>query len=279
MDAAGVDAPLLDANVLLGHVLSTGPAQIPINQERRLTPDQLDRFEELVQRREAREPVAYIVGHKPFADGVIHVTPDVLVPRPETETLVDATVGAARELRPRRLVDVGTGSGAVAMAVAKVLPDVTVIASDVSGRALAVAQRNLDAWDVGAQVQLVRADAVHAFDLSQAVVAANLPYIPAGTLRALEPEVSRWEPREALDGGPDGLDVIRRLLRQVVHTPPLALLLEIGHDQRPRVSALAASAGLACHAVHPDLAGWPRVLELRPVGTHEAVARLAPVAA
>lgn len=274
--AAGVDTPLLDVNVILGHVLNVDPAQVPINGDRHLTLEQTERFDELVRRRESREPVAYIVGQRAFADGAIGVTPDVLVPRPETETLVHATIQIARELRPRVLVEVGTGSGAVAVAVARALPELSVIASDISRLALSVALRNVQEWDLAARIQFARADAVRTFDLSLAIVAANLPYISRDILRSLEPEVARWEPREALDGGPDGLDVFRRFLKQVAHRPPRALLLEIGHDQRTRVSALAANAGMVCREVYLDLAGWPRVLEFRPAEAPRSVARLAP---
>lgn len=274
--AAGVDAPLLDVNVLLGHVLNVDPIQVPINGDRHLTLEETQRFEELVRRRESREPVAYIIGHRAFADGAIQVTPDVLVPRPETETLVHATIRVAHELRPRVLVEVGTGSGAIAVAVARALPDLSVIASDLSQQALRVALRNVRDWGLGTRIQFARADAVRTFDLSLAIVAANLPYVSRDTLRCLAPEVARWEPREALDGGPDGLDVFRRFLNQVAHKPPRALLLEIGHDQRTRVSALAANAGMVCHEVYPDLAGWPRVLEFRPAEAPRSVARLAP---
>ena len=263
---AGVDTPLLDANVLLGEVLDVDPARIPLAGERRLTVGQSRRLEAMVRRRARREPVAYIVGRKAFADGSIHMTSDVLVPRPDTETLVAATLAAARELRPRAVIDMGTGSGAVAVALAQAMPEMLVIASDVSRAALAVARRNIDAWGVGARAGLLRADGMRALHPARTVVAANLPYVPSSVLATLAPEISTWEPRQALDGGADGLAAIRRLMRQCARTQPLALLLEVAHDQRTRVSALAAAAGFAGHAVHRDLAGHPRVLEFRPIG-------------
>ncbi len=264
--AAGVDTPLLDANVLLGEVLGVEPARIPLCGERRLTERQARKFNDMIQRRSAREPVAYIVGRQAFVDGSIQTTADILVPRPETETLVEATVAAARELGPRAVIDVGTGSGAVAVALARQLPDVPVIASDVSDAALSVARRNREAWGVASKLRLMRADGLRAVCPRHVVVTANLPYVPAGVLATLEPEVSRWEPRLALDGGPDGLAALRRLMRQCAQTPPLAVLLEVAHDQRLRISALAAAAGFACHAVHRDLAGFARVLDFRPIG-------------
>ena len=264
--AAGVETPLLDANVLLGEVLNVDPARIPLCGERRLTMSQSRRFEAMVERRTAREPVAYIVGRKAFANGSIQTTPAVLVPRPETETLVAATLAAARELRPRAVIDVGTGSGAVALALSRAMPEMLVVAGDVSPKALSVARRNVDAWKLGARVHLVRADGLRAVHPSGTVVAANLPYVPSAILSTLEPEVSKWEPRQALDGGTDGLAAVRRLMRQCARTQPLALLLEVAHDQRVRVSALAAAAGFACHAVHRDLAGFARVLDFRPIG-------------
>ena len=263
--AADVDTPLLDANVLLGEVLGVDPARIPLCGERRLTARQARRFEDMIQRRSAREPVAYIVGRKAFANGSVQTTADVLVPRPETETLVSAALAVAHELRPRALIDVGTGSGAVAVALAREMPRIPVIASDVSRAALGVARGNLAAWGVASTVRLLRADGLRAMCPRQTVVVANLPYVPSGVLPTLEPEVARWEPRQALDGGPDGLAALRRLMRQCAQTQPLAVLLEVAHDQRLRISALAAAAGFTCHAVHRDLAGYPRVLEFRPI--------------
>ena len=264
--AAGVHTPLLDANVLLGEVLDVDPGRIPLCGDRRLTAGQSRRVAAMVQRRAAREPVAYIVGRKAFANGSIHTTADVLVPRPESETLVSATLAAAHELRPRAVIDVGTGSGAVAVALARELPEIPVIASDVSRAALGVARGNLKAWGVASRVRLMRADGLSAVCPRRTVVTANLPYVPSAVIPTLEPEVSRWEPRQALDGGPDGLAVVRSLMRQCAGTQPLAVLLEVAHDQRVRVSALAAAAGFGCHAVHRDLAGIPRVLDFRPVG-------------
>lgn len=264
--AAGVDTPLLDANVLVGEVLGVDPGRIPFCGDRQLTAAQSRRAAAMVQRRAAREPVAYIIGRKPFANGSIHTTPDVLVPRPESETLVQATLAVARALRPRALIDVGTGSGAVAVALARELSEIPVIASDVSRAALAVARDNLAEWGVASGVRLLRANGLRAVCPRQTVVAANLPYVPSAAIPTLEPEVSRWEPHLALDGGPDGLVAVRSLMRQCAGIQPLAVLLEVAHDQRVRVSALAATAGFTCHAVHRDLAGHPRVLDLRPVG-------------
>ena len=262
--AAGVDTPLLDANVLLGDVLDVDPGRIPLCGDRPLTAGQSRRVASMVRRRAAREPVAYIVGRKPFANGSIRTTPDVLVPRPDSESLVSATLTVARELQPRAVIDVGTGSGAVAVALSREMPEIRVIASDVSRAALGIARGNLAAWGVAASVRLLRADGLRAVCPRQTVVAANLPYIPSAVIPTLEPEVSSWEPRLALDGGPDGLAAVRSLMRQCAGNQPLAVLLEVAHDQRVRVSALAAAAGLSCHAVHRDLAGYPRVLDLRP---------------
>lgn len=264
--AAGVDSPLLDANVLLGEVLDVDPGRIPLCGDRLLTAAQSRRAAAMVQRRAAREPVAYIVGRRAFANGSVQTTADVLVPRPETEALVTATLAVAHELRPRAVIDVGTGSGAVAVALAREMPEIPVVASDVSRAALGVARDNLADWDVASRIRLLRADGLRAVCPRRTVVAANLPYVPSAVIPTLEPEVSRWEPRQALDGGPDGLAAVRNLMRQCAQTQPLAVLLEVAHDQRVRVSALAAAAGFSCRAVHRDLAGFPRVLDLRPIG-------------
>ena len=148
---AGVDTPLLDANVLLGEVLDVDPARIPLAGERRLTVGQSRRFEAMVRRRATREPVAYIVGRKAFANGSIHTTSDVLVPRPDTEILVAATLAAARELRPRAVIDVGTGSGAVTVAESGIRSGAEVIAVGEAGYdAVLVGQSFVGAGDLAA---------------------------------------------------------------------------------------------------------------------------------
>ena len=224
----------------------------------------------MLARRLRREPVAYITGEKDFAGLRLEVSRAVLVPRPDTELLVECAQRLIGELHPRRLIDVGTGCGAVAVALAHGCTTLHVTGTDTSVDALAVARRNASAHGVGSRVSLVRCDTVRGLRVHRALVVANLPYIPAGAIDGLAPEVACWEPRGALDGGPDGLDVIRRLFRRLRAEPPLACLLELDAAQRAAVTALGVSAGLHATGCYADLAGRPRVLEFRSKPVREA---------
>jgi release factor glutamine methyltransferase len=254
---------LLDANVLLGASLGIDPARVPLLDDVPVPPAAARRFQRMLARRLRREPVAYITGEKDFAGLRFEVSRAVLVPRPETELLVECAQRLIGELHPRRLIDVGTGCGAVAIALTHSHPTLRATGTDTSADALAVARRNAYAHGVGSRMNLVRCDTVRGLRVCQALVVANLPYIPSGAIDGLAPEVARWEPRGALDGGPDGLDVIRRLFRRLRLEPPLACLLEIDADQRVAVTALGVNAGLRATGCYLDLAGRPRVLEFR----------------
>lgn len=230
------------------------------------------RFGEMVRRRLRREPVAYILGHKGFRHIELSVDRRVLVPRPETELLVEL----ALELRPRRVLDVGTGSGAVALAIADELPECEVVATDTSPAALEVARANAERLGFEERVDFVGGMLPGGggdgsaeppfFDL----VVANLPYIPEPDWSSLQPEVRDWEPREALLGGSDGLDAIRAAIPQCVRCLSSstrqkanaggALALEVGAGQAPTVGELLFEAGFATVETLPDLAGIPRVV-------------------
>ena len=265
--AAGIDTPLLDAGVLLGAVLNIDPSRIPLEGERPLAPEHEASFAAMVARRLAREPVAYITGAKEFAGLTMRVTRDVLAPRPETELLVDVTHELLAATPTLRVIEVGTGSGAVAVALARAHPNVSVIATDRSAAALRVAALNARDHRVAGRLRLVRTDWFAGVDASGAIVAANLPYVPRASIDRLQPEIARWEPRAALDGGPDGLAAFRRLFARLRQSPPLACVLEIGAGQRAAVVALAAGAGFRCSRIALDLAGRPRVVVLHPGGS------------
>jgi release factor glutamine methyltransferase len=230
----------------------------------------------LLQRREQREPLAYILGTREFWSLPLSVSSGVLVPRPETETLVEAALAAwgemsaeCREAGPT-IVDLCTGSGAVAVALATELPMARILATDVSWRALRVARANAEQHGVAKRITFLRGDLCRALDGqlpegSADLVVANPPYIPTGELVALMPEV-QWEPRLALDGGADGL----RVAREIIETSPARirpggfLLLEIGAEQAEAVQALVAASGRWEPArVRRDLAGRPRVVVAR----------------
>jgi len=261
----GVGSPRLDAELLIAHALALPRIGVYTQSERPLSADELERLRELVRRRQGGESVAYLTGRKEFYGIALTVDARVLVPRPDTETLVEealARIAARAEgAAPARIADVGTGSGAVALALAKHVPGAQVFAVDVSPDALAVASANAEALALA--VTLLEGDlaaplSAHApFDL----IVANLPYVPAGDIAGLAAEV-RAEPRLALDGGADGLDLVRRLC---VAAPPLlapggALALEIGAGQADATAALLAAAGFSDVTRRRDLGGVERVV-------------------
>ena len=257
---AGVDTPVLDANVLLGHVVGVTPEQVALRPDAELWPENLRAIEDVTRRRERREPVAYITGRKAFRRLDIVVNRDVLIPRPESELLVevglelwDASPGSA-------MVEIGTGSGAIALALAEERPGRRVVGTDCSHAALRVAGGNAHRLQLAERIEFRLGDGTAGVGLDDAVAVANLPYIPTALLPTLEPEVSRWEPRLALDGGPDGLVAIRRVVAQVGGGRARAAAFEIGAGQSEAVAALLREAGFARTATYRDLAGHPRVV-------------------
>jgi release factor glutamine methyltransferase len=254
LTAAGVETPRLDAEVLLAHALGVDRATLVVDRDRAVEGPAVRAFQDAVRRRAVgREPVAYITGVKGFRRLDIAVDPRVLIPRPETETLVEA----ALELpRGARVVDVGTGSGAVALALADERPDLRVLGADVSETALAVARAN--AARLGLDVAFVRADLLDGVGEVDAVV-ANPPYVEDGA--ALAPEIARHEPVVALYAGPDGLAAVSRLVEQAVARGAVGFLaVEVGAGQAGAVEALARAAGFARVERRRDLAGIERVV-------------------
>lgn len=248
LTASGVASPRLDAELLLAHALGVDRARLITDGDLVVAGPAAREFRSLVRRRAVeREPVAYLVGRKPFRNLELEVDARVLIPRPETELLVDAALTLAPGAR---VVDVGTGSGAVALALKDERPDLDVAATDVSADALAVARAN--ASRLGLHVTFVQAD-LYAGEFD--AVVANPPYVADGD--DLPADVGRHEPAAALFGGPDGLDVIRRL---VARRPPF-LALEVGMGQAPAVMELAA--GYASVEALRDLAGIERVVVAR----------------
>ena len=253
--AAGCDTPRLDAELLAAHALGIDRAALRTRPEEPLDPAALDRLERLVARREDREPVAYLLGTKGFRHLELAVDRRVLVPRPETELLVEA----ALELPAgSRVIDVGTGSGAVALALKHERPDLAVTGCDSSGDALAVARAN--AQRLGLEVDFLPADLLPADGRFDAVV-ANLPYVAEADWPALAPEIVRHEPREALVGGHDGLEAIRRLIDRLVGVGFAAL--EVGEGQAAPVCGLLGAAGFKHLDARADLAGIERVVVAR----------------
>lgn len=259
--AAGVEDPRLDAELLLGEAMGCERAALMADGGAGVPTSAARTFGELVRRRLRREPVAYILGRKGFRHLELVVDRRVLIPRPETELLVEL----ALELRPRRVLDVGTGSGAIALAVADELPGCEVVASDTSSGALEVARTNAERLGLAERVEFVEGTLPDAgeFDL----ILANLPYVAERDWHSLQPEVTQWEPRSALLAGPDGLDAYRAvipecslLLSRYAEQRKGALAVEVGEGQAPAVAELFREAGFGEIETRRDLAGIERVV-------------------
>jgi release factor glutamine methyltransferase len=253
LTAAGCDTPRLDAELLLAAAMGVDRAAIVADPGRALEPDAARRFQEHAARRREREPVAYILGSKGFRSIELAVDPRVLIPRPETEHLVEALLG----LPPgSRVVDIGTGSGAIALALKSERPDLDVVATDTSAEALEVARANAER--LGLAVEFLEGDLLAGVGGPLDAVVSNPPYVEDGA--ELAPEIVGFEPALALRAGPDGLDVIRRLLPAVGATDAHTVALEIGAGQAAAVADLMREVGFAEVDVVADLAGFERVL-------------------
>jgi release factor glutamine methyltransferase len=255
LTASGVDTPRLDAELLLADAIGAGRADVVAGASRELEPGQARRFGEHVRRRVQREPVAYILGGKGFRTIELEVDPRVLIPRPETEHLVEAALDLARGAR---VVDVGTGSGAVALALKAERPDLRVAATEVSTGALAVARAN--AARLGLDVELLQGDLLEPVEGPVDAVLSNPPYVADRDRLTLAPEILRFEPAEALFAGADGLDVIRRLAPAAAASGASLAAFEVGMGQAAAVAELLRAASFASTSTARDLAGIERVV-------------------
>lgn len=256
--AAGVDSPRLDAELLLAEALGWERTRLATDPDAGVEPHRARVFGAMVRRRVSREPVAYILGRRGFRRLELVTDGRALIPRPETELLVEV----ALELRPASVLDVGTGCGAIALAVADELPEAKVTAVDVSRPALALAAENAARLGLAGSIRLELGalPAAREFDL----VLANLPYVPDPEWPRLQPEITRYEPRGAVLGGSDGLEPIRGLLAALapgdagLRIECGAVALEVGEGQASTVAELIAGAGFGSTEVRPDLAGIDR---------------------
>ncbi|MFH1112453.1 MAG: peptide chain release factor N(5)-glutamine methyltransferase [Pseudomonadota bacterium] len=262
----GIGTARLDAEVLLAHSLGTDRLHLYLNLDRPLVPSERARYREVIQRRARREPVARIIGTKEFWSIPFRVVPGVLIPRPDTETLVEVILAEIKGKSRPFLLEIGTGSGAVAVAILKERPDVTMPATDVDLRALQSARLNAEDAGVSGALHLVAMDLVQAIRPGTGfnVICSNPPYIPSGDIPGLEPEVRDFEPLLALEGGPDGLDVVRRLVlgskNQLAKDG--AIILEIGEGQEDAVGEIMRDmAGVTRVETFRDLAGRTRVVK------------------
>lgn len=261
----GSESPRLDAEILLAHARGCPRIQLYTNYDQPLTDAQRAMMRDLVNRRAAAEPVAYLVGHREFFGLDFRVTKDVLIPRPDTETLVVDAIEVLKMQTAPRVLDVGTGSGCIAISLAVNCPNAEVTAIDLSKAALDIAQANAETHKVAGRIRWLCGDlfvplnAGEQFDL----IASNPPYIAAAEIETLSADVRLHEPRSALDGGPDGLDVIRRLIANAPQhlASQGKLLIEISGEQVDAVSQLlTANGNYGDIAVQKDLAKQPRVV-------------------
>ncbi len=265
LERAGADA--VDADVLIAHALGRGRAWLIAHGEYEPAEPERERIERLLGRRAAGEPVAYVTGRREFWSLEFEVSPAVLIPRPETELLVERALALLPPDSPASILDLGTGSGAVAVAIATERPHCDVVAVDESREALAVTRRNADRLAPG-RVRLVASDWFSALgDTRFDLIVSNPPYVEERDPCLAEPAMAR-EPRRALAAGQDGLDAIRRIAAGTVQhlAPGGTLLIEHGAMQAESVAGILAARGLEVVACHRDLAGNDRVTEARPAG-------------
>ncbi|NIM07211.1 MAG: peptide chain release factor N(5)-glutamine methyltransferase [Armatimonadetes bacterium] len=323
---AGCDSPALDAELLAAYLLGIDRTRLWMEPERPLSRAQQEHFHQLVKRRCRREPLPHILGEWEFSGLTLQVSPDVLIPRPETETLVEVCLAKLKDMRHSRIrgtlnpelstlnsqlstlngVEVGTGSGAVSIAIANHLPDLHIIATDSSEAALSIAQENCIHYNLADRITLLHGDLLEPLEAAVGrghlpapslptgfppsvgrgcrpppkevdFIVANLPYIPTGEIPSLPPEVRDWEPRSAIDGGTDGLDAIRRLIAQAPRwLRPFGaaqgrrggfIALEISPEQANEVQRLLSAQNFGACEIVSDLSGRPRVVIAEKQGT------------
>lgn len=266
----GVENPRLDAEVLLCAVLDKSRIQLYTNFDEPLEEQELKQYRGYVARRAAREPVAYILGHKGFLQYDFKVTKDTLIPRPETELLVEQLVSLNRDRGPVRILDLGCGSGAIIDSLLAELPEARGMGVDISPGAAAVTRENAQSLGVGDRLETVVSDLYEKVPREEKfqVLVSNPPYIPEGDLAGLQAEVHR-EPRRALDGGRDGLDFYRRILRDLWSylDPEGMAAFEIGQGQGEDVARLCREAGLDCVKVRKDYGDMDRMVFAAKGGT------------
>lgn len=263
----GSSTPRLDAELLLAKVLSMSKVQLYVNFEREMSQAELGEYRELVRRRAKHEPVAYILGQKEFYGLPFKTTPAALIPRPETEHLVDEAVRLAKELwpggEPVRIADIGCGTGAIGLALAHTLASAQVAAVDISPAALTLARENAASLNLSGRAEFYEGDLLAPLQgRSFHLICANLPYIPTAEMPALMPDVGEHEPHLALDGGPAGLSPIEKLLKSAPDylESQGRVLLEIWPGSLGELEDMAGKLGFALDNMLRDLAGHPRIV-------------------
>ena len=263
---AGIEDAQVDARALIGHALHLDRAQVISQSGRTLEAREVDAISALAARRLKREPVSRILGRREFWDLTLEVSPDVLVPRPETETVVEAAldfvVRGGLRMEKLRVLDIGTGSGALLLALLQELPNAIGTATDISPAALAVARANAARNGLADRCTFVACNFADGIAGPFDVIVSNPPYIPHDEIATLDPEVRDYDPALALDGGADGLDGYRAIAHEVrrLLAPRGRLIVELGAGQETAVRALFTDAGLTVVPARKDLAGIPRAL-------------------
>lgn len=265
----GVDSPRLQVELLLAHQLQIPRLKLYLDFERRLTEADVTALREMVARRGERVPLQHIVGTACFCGLDFHVGPEVLVPRPETELLVERAIAwlnqkAGQRSDPLSVLDVGTGSGCIAITVASQCPRTVIQAVDISATALARARANASALGVADRITFWESDGLSALPpgLQFDLILSNPPYIPTREIGGLDPEVRDHDPRWALDGGPDGLTFYRRLASELgtILRPEGQVMLELGDGQSQEVARIFVEQKWIVEAIYPDYSAQPRVL-------------------
>jgi release factor glutamine methyltransferase len=247
--------PRLEAELLLTHALNIRRSELILNQSLTMEKAGLERFQQLLTRRLKHEPTAYIIGNQPFHGLEIMVNRHVLIPRPETEQLVEIVLRSTNHDSRFTIADIGTGSGCLAVCLAKALPNAVVYGTDTSGDALKVAKKNAENNGVANRCHWLNGHLLEPIKEKIDLVVSNPPYIPSAEIAKLQPEVRDWEPRGALDGGPDGLKYIRELIKAA----PARLFLEFGFGQAAKIAELAKEV-FPRFEIRRDHAGLERYL-------------------
>lgn len=261
----GIESARLDAEYLLAHSLGVGRLEMYLQHERPMDDGELERFRPMLRRRAKREPLQYILGHQQFRDLELEVGPGVLIPRPETERLVEVVLAWTDGREGLEALDIGTGSGAIALSLLTEGPFVRCVGTDASAEALAFAERNRAANDVGSRLELRRGTLFEPVEHGERfdVVVSNPPYVAEGDRGTLQAEVAEWEPETALFAGADGLDALRRIVPGAADALRAngLLAVEVGDGQARVVAELMAhTGGYTDVQVHDDLAGRRRIV-------------------
>jgi release factor glutamine methyltransferase len=265
LSANGIEDSYIEARMLLGHITKLPPVRIYTQTEQTLSHTQERDLYKLIERRLRREPIAYIVNRREFYGIDLYIDSRVLIPRPETELLVDAAIEFSKNTYLPLIADIGTGCGAIAISLALNLPQSKIYATDISYPALEVARLNCENHKVTRQVTLLQGNLLEPVPERVDLVVANLPYVRSSELDNLSPEITVFEPRTAIDGGENGLKYIRQLLEQAREkiNPPGCLLMEIGQNQEQEVTHLVNSyLDKVSFAFIPDLNGINRVVKI-----------------